>query len=233
MNSASPARSGRKPISTRAIQQHADIVREFFGLLAPNGSEALPAEDEPGCLPYAIYELTEQEEHSLLRFSFMTPEDLEQELEDTQRLLRDSHLRRAQSKLNAEPSNDADVDERRILELHAQLSELSTAWRIVQAARVPSRMMLKDFVEGNVYGAVLTLFMETLRGDFDDLAIVQAIGKESPTYRRRLAARLLGDPDAPDVALSAVIQRNVKALVGRSNSPYMMVAGNRYRRIYL
>lgn len=214
-------------------QQHADIVREFFGLLPDPGSESVSSDEERSSTPALVSDLSDDEENHLLPFSFMTPGDVEQELEETQRLLRDSHLRRLQARLAPSPSPDGETDERHIMELHAKLAKLTMAWRIVQKARVPAHMLIKDFLEGNIYGAVLTLFMESLRGDFDDLDIVQAISRESPVYRRRLAQRLVGDPDAPDSALSEIIQRNVKALVERSNSPYLQVSERRYRRIYI
>jgi hypothetical protein len=215
------------------VQQHADIVREFFGLLTDSGSDSGPPDEETGNAPACVCDLSTDEENHLLPFSFMTPDDVEQELEETQRLLRDSHLRRLQVRLARGQSPEGESDESQIMELHAKLAKLTMAWSIVQKTRVPAHMLIKDFLEGNIYGAVLTLFMEPLRGDFDDLDIVQAITSEAPVYRRRLARRLVGDPDAPDAALSEVIQRNVKALVERSNSPYLQVSERRYRRIYL
>ncbi len=215
------------------VQQHASITKEFFGLLTDPESEPGSPGEAPDSPPHSICDLSEDEEHYLLPFTFMTPDDIEQEMEETQRMLRDSHLRRLQVKSTPGSEPELDPEETQIMHLHAKLAKLTAAWSIVQKARVPAHMLIKDFLEGNVYGAVLTLFIEPLRGDFDDLDVVQAITRESPVYRRRLALRLAGDPDATDSMLSALIHRNMRALVERSKSPYMQVSERRYRRIYL
>lgn len=211
------------------VQEHPDVVREFFGL-EPG---ALPCPNEGSDHSYCVEELDDEDEHALLPFAFMTPEQLERELEETQHKLYDAYVRRVQAKLRPEAPGDAEAEERRLVELRAQLTELSVSWGVVQKARVPSRMLIKDFLEGNVYGAVLMIFMEPLRGDFDDLTVVQAIAKESPAYRRRVAQHFLGDPDSSDTALCQVIHRTVRALVNRPTSPYVLVGDNRYRKIYL
>lgn len=215
------------------VQEHPDVVREFFGLFTQSEPDTPPCSIEGNDLSHCVEDLSDEDEQALLPFAFMTPEHLERELEETQHKLHDNYLRRVQAKLSPDASVDAEAEERRAVELRAQLTELGKSWSIVQKAQVPSRMLIKDFLEGNVYGAVLMIFIEPLRGDFDDLNVVQAIGKESPAYRRRMAQNFLGDPDASDIALSEVIQRTIRALVNRPNSPYVLVADNRYRRIYI
>lgn len=214
------------------IQEHPDVVREFFGLEV--GERAAPSDkSNQSAQSDGAESLPEEEEQALLPFAFMTPERLERELEETQQRLHASYPRRSRTKAKAASAGGSETPDSRRVELCDQLTELGRAWSIVQKARVPSRMLIKDFLEGNVYGAVLAIFMENLRGDFDDLAVVQAIGKESPVYRRRVAEHLLGDAAASDAALVKAMQRTIKSLVRRPNSRYLALADGRYRRIYL
>lgn len=210
------------------LHAHPDVIREFFALPAAD-PEPYPVPLDGEDLPSAGEYLVAEDEQTLLPFAFLTPERLERELEETQKRLHDSYLRR----IHAGPDAvDPDTEERTAVELCATLTELGRAWSIVQRAHVPAHMLIKDFLEGNIYGAVLANFVEPLAGDFDDLAVARAIGSESPMYRRKLARRLLDDPDASDAALAKAIHRTIKALVARPGSPYVRVADNRYRRVY-
>jgi hypothetical protein len=213
------------------LHAHPDVIREFFGF--PDLPEPYPVSLDGEDLPSAGEYLAAEDEQTLLPFAFMTPDRLELALEQTQQRLHDSYLRRVGTKPGSGAAVDPDADERAAIELCAYLTELGRAWSIVQRTHVPARMLIKDFLEGAIYGAVLEIFVEPLASDFDDLAVVRAIGAETPAYRRTLAKHLLGDPDAPDAALAKAIHRTLKALVTRPDSPYTRVAGNRYRRIYL
>lgn len=221
------------------VQQYPDIVTEFFGL-----EQALPLDPfgalgvvDPG-EPSPDDRLTGEEEVWLQAFAFRTPEDLDREIAHTQQLLHISQLRWAKGQVPKSGGESSDMaleleaEQVRIQEYKTRLTELNHALRVAEKVRVPTRMLIKDFLDGNLYGAVLDLFMSQLRGDFDDRAVVCRMTEESPEFRRRVAARLLGTADEDDDALAQAIHRSVHGLVSRPDSNYIRLPGDKYRRVH-
>jgi hypothetical protein len=222
------------------IKRHPDIVAEFFS------NRLQPAEDLSALVSVSpdpsASELTEAEEDLLAQRAFESPNDIEQGIEHVQQLLRvgQIQLTKAQVPEFSRPMSSMDLvqmqmwqDElrERIEVQKDRLLELTQALRITRQVGIPGRMLIKDFLAGNLYGVTIDLFADSLPATFDTMDLVERISQESPEFRRRVALRLLNAPEADDYMLAEALGPLMERLAQRPGTGYIEVYGNRYRKV--
>lgn len=224
------------------VKQYPDIVRNFFGQQAEAAASLhlldLPSEDEAGPVDQA----TPDEERLLYRYAFEAPQDLERGIEHVQRLLQVQRKQWAKAQVaglhggsggGVDAAEEALYLEDEMETEKARLAELQRAYQVARRLKMPSQMLIKDFLEGNVYRYTLELLTQALSivGGFDALALVQRMGEEMPAYRRRMALRLLHAADVDDHALALALHPVIDGIAGQPGSGYIRVPDGKYRRV--
>lgn len=220
------------------IQRYPDIVAEFFSQPAKavlrHSSVTGAGQDPEDCI-----EGLSSDEHALLwAHAFETPADLERQMEHVQQLLQLNQLSIAGGQLPpfergdaVDKSNSAGTQQETLEENRARLADLSATLQTARKVGIPAQMLILDFLEGNLYGSVLRLFMDSLQGDFDDLSLVHDLTAESPAFRRQLAKRLVGEAEVSDQVLADSMHQAIEGFIRRPDSGYIPVPGGKYRRV--
>ncbi|MCS6843904.1 MAG: restriction endonuclease [Caldilineales bacterium] len=218
------------------VKRYPDIVAEFFGPSAGLAAPAPLAADD-GALP--MDDLTAEEEAVLRRHAFETLREIEEAIAHAQQVLQVRrkqlqalHMARAIGGLDVSALAEATFLEAEIEAQQTQLAELHQADRLIRRLQLPQAMLIKDFLEGNLYGSTVALFAQGMSGPFDALALAQQMAAECPAYRRRVAQRLLADPDADDRQLAEAIRPVIESIVSQPGSGFISVPGGKYRRVH-
>lgn len=218
------------------VKRYPDIVAEFFGSAA---SAEAPAPLLPNDEALSLDDLSAEEEALLRRHAFETLREIEdaiahaqQVLQLRRRQLQALHMAKAVAGLDVSALAEATFLEAEIEAQQAQLAELQQADRLVRRLQLPTTMLIKDFLEGNLYSSTVALFAQGISGPFDALALAQQMGIECSSYRRRVARRLLDDPEADDQQLAEAIRPVIESIVSQPGNGFIAMPGGKYRRVH-
>lgn len=241
----SVAYQGHRSFATPVLFTHAADATIFDLPLAQAGLDSLES-GEPAAwteldLPPADSPPSNEELTLLSQLPFVTPTDVQDQIESTQQLLRISYAnlnaaRQQKQELgrNAPPDLQVRIDRERVnvQQYTETLAHLTLVRNIAQRARVPAQMLFQDYLTGNLNNAVLELFMDRIPGTFIAKDVVEQMRQDSPLYLRRLTARLLGRPKASDTVMAKAIRPSIEDFVRRPiPHGYARVGNGRYRKV--
>lgn len=148
---------------------------------------------------------------------WLTPQDLEREIESRQERLR---------AIRQQPRRRTEI-----ARLESELAILDDQLASAQRNGVPPFVSLADFKAGRLNPAVLKEFMDPLPTPFSALDVVRHLRHEAPTYLANIAEARLQDPNANDSDIAAKLESEIREATKKE--PLIdryRVRGNRFFR---